>query len=351
MGESRAASVEGDVAWCHRAVQDVSRTFALTVAELDDPMAREICVGYLLCRVADTVEDANHIPGDDQEALLRQYSRVLDPDSATTAAAFGDAVAEWVPADPSGQRADDWAVVAEAPRVVRTFQALPADSRAVIRPAVRELTDGMAMFVDRYADAGGLRLRTVEELEEYCWYAAGTVGTLVTGLLSMEAAPAVREQMAENARSFSMLLQLVNVCKDVRVDYREENNVYLPTTLLAEHGLDVEAVGDPSNGDRVAPVIRSVLDRAEGYLDGAERWLEAMPAVRGNSLAAWAIPFLLAVGTIRELEARPGDVLRDGDVKVSREEVGALLELYALGDPPGVATLRERVRRAPLHQH
>jgi farnesyl-diphosphate farnesyltransferase len=52
---------EVDEAWCYEAVQGVSRTFALTVDVLEEPMSTHICLGYLLCRVADTVEDAGHL--------------------------------------------------------------------------------------------------------------------------------------------------------------------------------------------------------------------------------------------------------------------------------------------------
>ncbi len=96
-----------------------------------------------------------------------------------------------------------------------------------MRKPVRELVDGMAMFTDRYADEGGLRLQTLDELEEYCWYAAGTVGTLITGLVARGPLPSV-PRMRANARSFALLLQLVNIAKDVDSDYHEENNVYLP---------------------------------------------------------------------------------------------------------------------------
>jgi len=335
-----------DLEWCYDAVEDVSRTFALTIAELEEPMSRDICVGYLLCRVADTVEDAGHVPPGEKHALLRCYGRALDPDSETTVAIFRERVAEWIPAEPD----DDWTVVAEAPRIVRTFEALDPAAKRAIRPPVRELVDGMAMFVDRYADHGGLRLRTLEELEEYCWYAAGTVGTLVTGLLSRNVDPSVRETLHNNARSFALLLQLVNVAKDVAVDYEEENNVYLPQEVLEDHELDTEDITDPANGEAFGPVIRRIVDRAEGYLDGAQRWLEAMPEIRGNTLSAWAIPFLLAVGTIRELQERPEDVIREGDVKVSRSEVYAVMNSFGSGEDPSVADLRAKMRQQPLHE-
>jgi farnesyl-diphosphate farnesyltransferase len=345
-GDHAGEASQADLEWCYDAVEDVSRTFALTVAELREPMSRNICVGYLLCRVADTVEDAGHVPPEEKHALLRCYGRALDPEAETGIGTFRERVAEWIPDDPG----DDWTVVAESPRIVRTFDALDPASKRAIRPPVLELVSGMAMFVDRYADDGGLRLRTFEELEEYCWYAAGTVGTLVTGLLSRNVDPSVRETLHNNARSFALLLQLVNVAKDVAVDYEEENNVYLPREFLEDHELDTEDIDDPDKGEAFGPVIRRVVDRAEGYLDGAQRWLEAMPEIRGNTLSAWAIPFLLAVGTIRELEERPEDVIREGDVKVSRSEVYAVMNSFAGGEDPSVADLRARMRRRPLHE-
>ncbi|MFB6140736.1 MAG: phytoene/squalene synthase family protein [Halosimplex sp.] len=338
---------QDDLDYCYEAVQDVSRTFALTVAELDEPMSRDICVGYLLCRIADTIEDAGHIPPAEQRALLDRYNDVLDPETDESIDEFRAAVDEWIPEEPN----DDWSVVAEAPRVFRTFEGLDEDSRSAIRPPVRELVGGMAMFVERYSEQGGLRLQTFGELEEYCWYAAGTVGTLVTGLLSRNVDDSVSETLHNNARSFAMLLQLVNVSKDVATDFEEENNVYIPQELLEDEELDTEDIRDEDNGEEFVPVIRRVVDRAEGYLDGAQTWLEAMPEIRGNTLSAWAIPFLLAVGTLRELEERPEDVIEEGDVKVSRSEVTTLFATFAGEDDPSVAELRSKIRQRPLDEY
>ncbi|MFB6128786.1 MAG: squalene/phytoene synthase family protein [Halorhabdus sp.] len=58
-----------DAEWCYEAVQGVSRTFALTVEALEEPMASQIGLGYLLCRIADTIEDAGHIPPEEQASL------------------------------------------------------------------------------------------------------------------------------------------------------------------------------------------------------------------------------------------------------------------------------------------
>ena len=340
-------SSQEDTEWCYDAVHRVSRTFSLTIAELEEPMARDICVGYLLCRVADTIEDAGHIPPSAQAELLRLYSRTLDPESEDSIRTFDESVAEWLPETLT----DDWEVVDNANRALGVFRSLDNHALQTIRGPVRELVDGMAMFVDRYADDGGLRIKTLDELEEYCWYAAGTVGTLVTGLVSHEATEEQTEQMENNARAFALLLQLVNVAKDAATDIEEENNVYLQLELLNEEGLDHSDVGDTENADALVPVIERVTKRAEGYLDGAQQWLEAMPETRGNTLSAWAIPFLLAVGTIRELRERPHDVVEQGNVKITRDEVHAVCQQFVGDSSPVIGELRNQIRRRPLHEY
>jgi len=348
--ESRppGVDIERDLEWCHDAVQGVSRTFALTIDVLDEPMSTHICLGYLLCRVADTIEDATHIPPEPQAELLRTYEAALDPATARDIEAFDTAVEEWLPEDTAED--DDWLVVAEAPRIVAVFEDQPVDVRNAILPPVRELIDGMAMFVERHADAGGIRIGNGDELEEYCYYAAGTVGTLITNLLTRgEVAADRRQQLYDTAVEFGLLLQLVNISTDVYDDYTTENNVYLPATWLEAEGIDQEAVVDPDNRDGAATIVSRTVSHARSFLDDAQQYLQAMPLHHGNTLAAWGVPYLLAVGTLRELRKRPEDALTERGVKVSRQEVGAVLEAMHGEGGPSLEELRELIAQQPFH--
>ncbi|MDL5363639.1 phytoene/squalene synthase family protein [Halalkalicoccus sp. NIPERK01] len=350
-----------DLEWCHEAVDGVSRTFALTIDVLEEPMSSYICVGYLLCRIADTVEDARHIPPETQATLLRTYHAVLDPTDPTGVESFTEAVSGWIPDD--GERTADWTVVSQAPRVVRTFERQPESVTEAIRPPVLELVSGMALFVERYADHGGLRIATREELEEYCYYAAGTVGVLITNLICRNTGPpgdaesvervdrSVERTLYDTAESFGLLLQLVNISKDVYDDYREEDNVYLPAAWLDAEGVPQERVLAEEHADGSKAVVRRTADHARTFLDDAQRYLETLPEVEGNRLAAWAIPYLLAVGTLRELSARPEDALSERGVKVSRSEVSAIVtRMLGESDRAAVGDLRTTVAERPFHQ-
>jgi farnesyl-diphosphate farnesyltransferase len=346
---ARPPGDRADLEWCHEAVQGVSRTFALTVDVLDEPMASYICIGYLLCRVPDTIEDADHVPATEQARLLREYDRVLDPADETDAEGFRASVDEWLP-DSEG-RSEDWKVVASTPRIVRTFEALPEDVREAVTPPARELVQGMAMFVERYADEGGLRIQSREELEEYCYYAAGTVGTLVTNLLARgDLSEGRRARLYDTAEEFGLLLQLVNVAKDVYDDYTEEDNVYLPAEWLAAEDVPQDEVLAPEHASGAAAVVRRTARHARSFLDDAQTYLETVPTTDGNTVAAWAIPFLLAVGTLRELLERPEDALSATGVKISRQEVFAVVTEMTGTTSDSLADLREDIAGQPYHR-
>ena len=339
-----------DLQWCHDSVQGVSRTFALTVDVLEEPMSSYICLGYLVCRIADTVEDASHIPPAEQADLLRTYDAVLDPDDDTDAEAFVAAVDPYLPDDDA--MTDDWAVVRDSPRVIDTFRSLPDDVQRAVVPPARELVVGMAEFVERYDDDGGLRIRTRGELREYCYYAAGTVGNLITNLVTRHDVAADRRQrLYDTAEEFGLLLQLVNISKDVYDDYTAEDNVYLPAEWLAAEGVPQEAVVDDAHTSGAASVVRRTAEFAGSFLDDAQVYLETVPLRDGNTLAAWAIPFLLAVGTLRELLARPEDALSSTGVKISRQEVLAVVaEMRDDGSRESLDDLRREVAAGPYHR-
>ena len=339
-----------DLQWCHDSVHGVSRTFALTVDVLEEPMSSYICLGYLVCRIADTVEDASHIPPLEQAELLRTYDAVLDPADDTDAEAFVAAVGPFLPDEEA--MTDDWAVVRDSPRVIGTFHELPPDVQRAVVPPARELVQGMAEFVERYDDDGGLRIRTRTELEEYCYYAAGTVGNLITNLVTRHDVTADRRsRLYDTAEEFGLLLQLVNISKDVYDDYTAEDNVYLPAEWLAAEGVPQEAVLDTEHQSGAVSVVRRTAEFAGSFLDDAQTYLETVPLRDGNSLSAWAIPFLLAVGTLRELLARPEDALSSTGVKISRQEVLAVVaEMRDDGSRESLEALRQEIAAGPYHR-
>ena len=324
-----------DLEWCHAIVSDVSRTFAITIEVLDEPMASRICLGYLLCRIADTIEDAREIPPAVKVELLDTFDSVLSESADISPSSFVNEVRRWIP---EGAKSDpEWRLVLETPRVIRTFETRTEATKTAMRQPMRELVQGLRLFVDRHADSNGLRIQSRDELEEYCHYAAGTVGALITNLITVESPDAPEAQLDDRGHAFGVLLQLVNISKDVYDDFHHENNVYLPASWLADEGVDPESVCSPTNRAGSAAVVRRTVGFARSFIADAETYLREAPFKNEKALAAWAIPFLLAIGTMRELSRRPADAVAPGAVKIEREEVMAII--HAVSEDPCIETI------------
>ncbi len=103
-------------------------------------------------------------------------------------------------------------------RPVAEFQLEKEDFLCVI--------DGMEMDA-----ADRLRIADMEELALYCDRVACAVGRLSTRVFGIDG-----ESARDLAKSLGEALQLTNILRDVHED-AERDHVYLPTDLLARHGI------------------------------------------------------------------------------------------------------------------
>src|SRR4029079_7792588 len=60
-------------------LQKTSRTFALSIPLLPEPLQTEVAIAYLLFRIIDTFEDATHWPPPRRAEALEQFLRLLKP--------------------------------------------------------------------------------------------------------------------------------------------------------------------------------------------------------------------------------------------------------------------------------
>ena len=215
--------------FCEAILPVVSRTFALGIKVLPGDLGQAVLDAYLLCRIADTVEDAPGIPPDVKAALFDDFlAGFTDADAL---ARFTAGVQEL-----TGDLAH-LTLTRNTPLVLEHFGALPQRTQDVVRRWVTEMSVGMRKFVLLYPN--GIRIQTVEEYKEYCYYVAGTVGYMLTDLWH-EHSPSIGAKryaiLRERCRAFAEALQTVNILKDVAVDAEKENSVYIPEELLEAHG-------------------------------------------------------------------------------------------------------------------
>lgn len=273
-----------------------SRTFALTIPLLPEPLRRQVTVAYLLFRIADTLEDADLLGRDTRVKLLSRFGALLGGGTPHHSA-LAHFVAECA-ATPPTANTDYAELLHETAHVFDALHDVGEDPSAVIRRHLLRTTERMGTFVSRSDEKGTLALRDLSDLQAYCYAVAGVVGEMLTELV-VNAEPSlepVRERLEADAIAFGEGLQLTNILKDSGADAKE-GRTYVPAQL---------------DRAEVFALAEADLERARRYVGVlAKNW-----ASRGT-IAFHALPVRLARAT---LEA----VKRDGPgAKIPRDAVAA----------------------------
>ena len=335
------ALTRGDAArFCQAILPAVSRTFALGIKVLPGALGHAVLDAYLLCRIADTVEDAPGIDPAVKAALFDDFLAGFDDPAAL---ARFDAGVQTLPGDVA-----HLTLTRHTPLVLQHFAALPPRTQAVVRQWVGEMARGMRKFVLLYPD--GIRIQTLDEYKEYCYYVAGTVGYMLTDLWH-EHSPWIGARryaiLRERCRAFAEALQTVNILKDVAVDVEKENSIYVPEALLRAHGRTQSRILAPELLARNREALTQLIQLAWHDLEEALGYLLDIPR-RAVSIRLFCIlPLLLAYATLRDLVQSTAMLRPGGTVKISRREVKSLLMTGSLlvASNAGVRWLVARVRR------
>jgi len=321
----------------------VSRTFALGIKLLPPRLEPPVRVGYLLCRIADTIEDDLHLSPARKADLLDAFLGCFD--EVRAAEAFGAVIAELTASD------DYLELVASTGQVFLMWRMLDDPTRAILRRWVTEMVTGMRRFVIEHPD--GIRIASLGEFREYCYYVAGTVGHLLTELWQQHSAVIGSRTFARllvDCEAFGEALQTVNILKDIAWDAEQENAIYIPSELLAavgsDHGTILRGEHRTANRDALVPLMNLAQDDIERSL----RYIEAIPAAAVRIRLFCVLPVLFAIATMRELQQTEAMLIPGGSVKIARAEVRALI----VAASPSTLTntslrwLADRVRKRPF---
>lgn len=277
-------------------LQTTSRTFALSIPLLPDPLNHEITLAYLVFRIADTLEDADYLERDERLQSLDEFCELLEDLSESS---VNDWTKCWASREISVNE-DYNRLLRETPQVLGLIRELNASSQQIIVQHAIRSASGMSAVLSQADVKGNLQLGSIQDLRDYCYFVAGIVGELITALfVTGRWDKAQAKLLSEHAASFGEALQLVNILKDAEDD-RVCGRAYLP-----------------------ARVSRSkVFDLANEDLRAAEKYVEALRTINAppGFIAFCDAPLQLAQATLRLVaEQGPGS-------KVPREQTIALLQ-------------------------
>ncbi len=326
----RAELNDADRRFQDRLLPGVSRTFALTIPQLPPGLRDVVTNAYLLCRIADTIEDGVPLDADRKRGFHRMLTMVVAGEA--DAREFVHVLAPVLSAQTTAAERE---LIDASARVVAVTHDLPERQRAAVARCVAVMCERMPRFEEK-ARRGGLR--DMAELDQYCYSVAGVVGEMLTELFC-DYSPAVerrRAALVPVAVSFGQGLQMTNILKDVWED-RARGVCWLPRDVFARRGVALDAITPAVvRAGRVAGVARpadeaalaaafadgvsEVVGVAHAHLCDALAYTLAIPRSEAGirRFCLWALA--LAVLTLRKIERTPG-FTSGAEVKVSRRVV------------------------------
>lgn len=268
-----------------------SRTFALSIPYLPEPVRQQVTLAYLIFRIADTFEDAATWPQHQRIQALNDFGDLLQSPRPEQARRLAERWQAEVPIDHQGYQE----LIREVPAVLEAFFDLDDQAQQVVRAHAQRTIVGMGEFVARTDDHGELELRDLEDLRHYCYIVAGIVGEMLTELFIAETPELTRQgELRARSRQFGEALQLVNILKDASFDATEGRS-YLPPAL---------------DRDTVFGVARDDLRASREYIDILQE--DGAP---DGVVAFNAVQVLLAGAALGRVEAK------GAGAKISRFEV------------------------------
>ncbi len=296
----------------------VSRTFAFTIPQLPIALQYAVGNGYLLCRIADTIEDDPNLSLDDKLGFFNEFVSVLN--GTGDAQVFADRL---YPALSERILHEELELVRATPQVIELTQQLNSEQQRTLTRCVTIMSRGMYEFQSRKSLDG---LNNVEELSRYCYVVAGVVGEMLTDLFC-DYSPAMqqqRDEMMALSLCFGQGLQLTNILKDVWED-QQDGSCWLPRSVFSKDDAELKDLMNAKKSEELTEGISHLVGIARQNLDSALAYTKLIPKneVGIRRFCLWAIG--MAVTTLRKIQDNPG--YHSGEqVKISRAQVHTIVK-------------------------
>jgi len=294
-------------------LEGVSRTFALTIPQLPEKLYPAVANAYLLCRIVDTIEDEVSLTAEQKKHFCQGFIQIVK--TGQGAATFAEALApllsaQTIPAEHS--------LIHLIPRVIAITHSLDAPQIEALACCVETMANGMPIYQAIDLHAG---LKTMKDMDDYCYYVAGCVGEMLAKLFCHYSPQidAHRDELLKLSVSFGQGLQMTNILKDIWDDAKR-GVCWLPQDIFTETGFDLATLTPETDDAHFRLGLEHLISIAHGHLQNALTYTQLLPnhetGIRNFCL--WALG--MAVLTLKKIKQNL-DFSESNQVKISRNSV------------------------------
>ena len=301
-----------------RLLPGVSRTFALTIPRLPKHLALVVSNAYLLCRIADTIEDSYNLTLDQKTEFLQEFLEVVS--ASRNGQDLTNSLSTILQGSVSAAEID---LIRHIDDVVDVTHTLSTE----VQEAVIRCVTTMCHDMPKFQGTDSIGLKDMSEHSAYCYTVAGSVGEMLLDLFCIHrpSLQARREEMRSLAISFGQGLQMVNILKDIWDD-RRRGLCWLPQSVFRNGHAVLTQLEDHHRGKDFQDGLHQLLGFTHTHLKDALAFTSLIPKQETGirTFCAWAVG--LAILTLRKIHKNPTFTSSE-EVKISRSTVGTAITL------------------------
>ncbi len=296
----------------------VSRSFALTIPQLPQKLRTPVANAYLLCRIADTIEDTTLLSADEKDIFHENFIGVVkgifDP------LEFSQNLAKKLS---TYSNQDELLLIKNTDKVIRITHGFNDNQRLALEKCITIMNQGMKEFEGEKDHIG---LKDIQEMNRYCYYVAGVVGEMLTDLFCdySEKTAANNYELKFLAVSFGQGLQMTNILKDIWDD-KDRNTCWLPIEVFNRYGFDLQNLFEKEGSDKgFEKALDHLIAVTQDHLHDALNYTLLTPPeeVGIRRFCLWAIG--MAMLTIRKINKNK-KFTNGRQVTISRTSVKATI--------------------------
>ncbi|ORE02406.1 terpenoid synthase [Rhizopus microsporus var. microsporus] len=245
-------------------LKSASKSFHTASAVFNYAVRQDLSVLYGFCRATDDLCDNESVPGKRRERQLqatRQFVKTLYAEKQLTEAHYSQLPVTCIPA----------------------YRAFATHLRYIVsEESVYELLDGYRWDLER---------RSVKDEDDLAYYSAcvaSSVGEMCTRIIAHHGQCSLSSDTIHRARQMGLVLQYINIARDIVTDSQDLHRCYLPQNWLTQQEIENLQLGQPRelSDRRLRQISLKLVSKAELMMKQAEAGIDDLPYCQGGLRAA-----------------------------------------------------------------
>ena len=299
--------VKDEVSFCKDILGKVSRSFALTIPMLDDKLYKPVMIAYLQDRLLDNFEDEiEDIDTEKRKCLMDRVVTIFNPENSCPAGAIEEIekYSRYIKGSSLRKLTENTGILYKA------YDILPEDTKEIAYKWLKEMNKGMKKYLNK-------SIKNFSDLDEYCYYVAGTVGGFLTELIIHESNICTVEEnkLLANYRDAGLFLQKVNIIRDIKTDIEQRKKNFWP---LKQLGIAENDLLNPLNREKALQCLNDMIHDAKTHVAGLVIYMNNLPDCFPGYRKFFAVNNTLGLATLKKMENNPDVFYGKNEVKITK---------------------------------